>query len=278
MMRFAGSARSAPAACDGSATACEQRLRIERAAAELGALLAAEQHEPAVDERAEVLRLDRDHRAAVREVDVADRADHAGRQRAALAVDDDRAQPRRRDLAPRLDAAARVERIVVLRGEFGHAVLRDDRLDRDAEMLRGTAVQRPAFDDARAALEAAGLHDPRTARQREAQSARRERVEQRDERERRRRDADRNGVGLRPSQVGDQALLVEDIGVQVPAVRAVAALARDGADGWYLHADVLDEERLIADLARAQTDAVTVCIATTAFALVALLDALAARG
>jgi len=61
----------------------------------------------------------------------------------------------------------------------------------------------------------------------------------------------------------------------------MATVARergDGADGWYLHADVLDEERLIADLARAQTDAVTVCIATTAFALVALLDALAARG
>jgi acyl-CoA synthetase (AMP-forming)/AMP-acid ligase II len=61
----------------------------------------------------------------------------------------------------------------------------------------------------------------------------------------------------------------------------MATVARergDGATGWYLHADALDAERFRHDAARARNDGVAVCVATTAFALVALLDALAERG
>jgi hypothetical protein len=57
----------------------------------------------------------------------------------------------------------------------------------------------------------------------------------------------------------------------------LATVARergDGAAGWYLHADVLEVARLRADVARAHTDGVALCVATTAFALVALLDEL----
>lgn len=57
----------------------------------------------------------------------------------------------------------------------------------------------------------------------------------------------------------------------------MATLARergDGSDGWYLHDDRLDTERLRADVARAHSAGVALCIATTAFALVALLDEL----
>jgi hypothetical protein len=59
----------------------------------------------------------------------------------------------------------------------------------------------------------------------------------------------------------------------------MATLARergDGHAGWYLHDEGIDVERLIADVARAHADGIAVCLATTAFALVALLDELAA--
>ncbi|MBV8748353.1 MAG: acyl-protein synthetase [Candidatus Eremiobacteraeota bacterium] len=59
----------------------------------------------------------------------------------------------------------------------------------------------------------------------------------------------------------------------------------DGAGGWYLHNDpasgeelVLDVEALVRDVTRARDDGAAVCLATTAFALVALLDALAEGG
>jgi hypothetical protein len=60
---------------------------------------------------------------------------------------------------------------------------------------------------------------------------------------------------------------------------AVVARERgDGTDGWYLHEDRLETPRLVADVARAHADGAGVCIATTAFALVALLDEFAAAG
>jgi hypothetical protein len=57
----------------------------------------------------------------------------------------------------------------------------------------------------------------------------------------------------------------------------MATIARergDGRDGWYLHGDRLDVQQLIADVAAAHSDGIAICIATTAFALVALLDEL----
>jgi hypothetical protein len=60
----------------------------------------------------------------------------------------------------------------------------------------------------------------------------------------------------------------------------MATVARergDGADGWYLHGDALDAGAFLRDVARANADGVAVCIATTAFALVAVLDALGER-
>ena len=51
----------------------------------------------------------------------------------------------------------------------------------------------------------------------------------------------------------------------------------DGRAGWYLRADGLDVERFLRDVALAKADRIAVCLATTAFALVALLDALAER-
>ena len=57
----------------------------------------------------------------------------------------------------------------------------------------------------------------------------------------------------------------------------VARERGDGADGWYLHGDDLDTDTFVRDAARACADGIAVCIATTAFALVALLDALAER-
>jgi hypothetical protein len=57
----------------------------------------------------------------------------------------------------------------------------------------------------------------------------------------------------------------------------MATVARErGTDepGWYLHDERLDVARLTADVARAHADGIAVCIATTAFALVALLDEL----
>jgi hypothetical protein len=61
----------------------------------------------------------------------------------------------------------------------------------------------------------------------------------------------------------------------------MATVARergDGLTGWYLGDDALDADRFRHDVARARADGVAVCVATTAFALVALLDALAERG
>ena len=59
----------------------------------------------------------------------------------------------------------------------------------------------------------------------------------------------------------------------------MATVARERGDGnesWYLHGDELDVERFIDDV-RAAHGGVALCVATTAFALVALLDALAER-
>jgi hypothetical protein len=61
----------------------------------------------------------------------------------------------------------------------------------------------------------------------------------------------------------------------------MATVARergDGRDGWYLRDDALDIARLVEDVARAQADGIGICVATTAFALVALLDELQAAG
>ncbi|HTW85655.1 MAG TPA: hypothetical protein VMD91_16415 [Candidatus Sulfotelmatobacter sp.] len=61
-------------------------------------------------------------------------------------------------------------------------------------------------------------------------------------------------------------------------MRVVARERGDGEEGWYLHDDALDVERFVHD-ARAVSDAGSpVCVATTAFALVALLDELDGRG
>jgi hypothetical protein len=57
----------------------------------------------------------------------------------------------------------------------------------------------------------------------------------------------------------------------------VARERGDGADGWYLHGDDLDTDAFVRDAARASAEGIAVCVATTAFALVALLDALAER-
>jgi hypothetical protein len=61
----------------------------------------------------------------------------------------------------------------------------------------------------------------------------------------------------------------------------MAVIARergDGHGGWYLHDDRIDLARLVAEVARAGNDGIAVCIATTAFALVALLDRLDTEG
>jgi hypothetical protein len=59
----------------------------------------------------------------------------------------------------------------------------------------------------------------------------------------------------------------------------VARERGDAADGWYLRGDDLDVDAFVRDAATATATAagVAVCVATTAFALVALLDALAER-
>jgi hypothetical protein len=57
----------------------------------------------------------------------------------------------------------------------------------------------------------------------------------------------------------------------------VARERGDGSGDWYLHDDVLDVERFVRDAERACAEGVPVCVATTAFALVALLDALGER-
>lgn len=58
----------------------------------------------------------------------------------------------------------------------------------------------------------------------------------------------------------------------------VAAERGDGREGWYLHDDRFDFDRFTADLADACAESAAVCIAGTAFAFVALIDALADRG
>jgi len=57
----------------------------------------------------------------------------------------------------------------------------------------------------------------------------------------------------------------------------VARERGDGEAGWYLHGDALDVEGFLHGAERAITNGTAVCLATTAFALVALLDALAER-
>jgi Acyl-protein synthetase, LuxE len=57
-------------------------------------------------------------------------------------------------------------------------------------------------------------------------------------------------------------------------------VARERGDGearWRLHGDALDVNGFVHDVAHAHAEGVAVCVATTAFALVALLDALAER-
>ena len=61
-------------------------------------------------------------------------------------------------------------------------------------------------------------------------------------------------------------------------MEAVARARGDGAAGWYLHGDALDVDGFLHDVERARAGGVAVCLAATAFALVALLDALAERG
>ena len=60
-------------------------------------------------------------------------------------------------------------------------------------------------------------------------------------------------------------------------MHAVAQARGDGAGGWYLHEDLLDVDGFVRDVERARRDGSAVCVAATAFALVALLDALAER-
>ncbi|MGD0050420.1 MAG: acyl-protein synthetase [Vulcanimicrobiaceae bacterium] len=60
-------------------------------------------------------------------------------------------------------------------------------------------------------------------------------------------------------------------------MHAVAQARGDGAGGWYLHEDLLDVDGFVRDVERARGDGIAVCVAATAFALVALVDALAER-
>jgi len=58
-------------------------------------------------------------------------------------------------------------------------------------------------------------------------------------------------------------------------------IARERGDertGWYLHGDDLDVDGFLRDARRAIAEDAALCLATTAFALVALLDSLAERG
>ncbi len=60
----------------------------------------------------------------------------------------------------------------------------------------------------------------------------------------------------------------------------MATIARrrgDGSDGWYLHGDALDVDALTPDLRSAEREQRPLCLAGTAFAFVALLDALEER-
>ena len=57
----------------------------------------------------------------------------------------------------------------------------------------------------------------------------------------------------------------------------VARERGDGDAGWYLQGDEIDLDAFVRDAARASEHGIAVCVATTAFALLALLDALAER-
>jgi hypothetical protein len=92
----------------------------------------------------------------------------------------------------------------------------------------------------------------------------------------------------------DRALLADGARLRylllVPDVRArphsslgfmmdrVARLRGDGGHGYFIDGDTLDVAGLIGALDAAVRDAVPVCLAATAFGLVAAIDALAARG
>ena len=89
-------------------------------------------------------------------------------------------------------------------------------------------------------------------------------------------------LGDPPARPPRYAMLVPD-----PAERPHSSLgymmetvARDAAteSAWFLHGDALDVDALAAFVERARADALPVCLATTAFALVALLDELDAGG
>lgn len=58
----------------------------------------------------------------------------------------------------------------------------------------------------------------------------------------------------------------------------VARERGEGEAAWLFHGDALDVDGFLREAARARADGVAVCVATTAFALVALLDALEERG
>lgn len=58
---------------------------------------------------------------------------------------------------------------------------------------------------------------------------------------------------------------------------AVSAERGDGQDGWFVHGDVLDSEAFLREFERARREGAALCIAGTAFAFVALLEALATR-
>ncbi|MBV8074036.1 MAG: acyl-protein synthetase [Candidatus Eremiobacteraeota bacterium] len=61
-------------------------------------------------------------------------------------------------------------------------------------------------------------------------------------------------------------------------MRTVAAARGDGSTGWYLRAEALDVDGFLAAFSAAHSGSVPVCVAGTAFAFVALVAALAARG
>lgn len=58
----------------------------------------------------------------------------------------------------------------------------------------------------------------------------------------------------------------------------VARERGEGAAGWYLHGDSLEIDGFLRDAQHACDEGAPVCLATTAFALVALLDAMVERG
>jgi hypothetical protein len=95
-------------------------------------------------------------------------------------------------------------------------------------------------------------------------------------------------AGFDRAMLGDDAALRYAMLVPDPRERPhsslgymMATVARErgsGNTGWYFHDEHIDVTRLTADVAQAHADGAGMCIATTAFALVALLDELAAAG